>query len=127
MRRRQASAGVAWAYCEFVSSQSIFPDHPGRRNDGTHARKVAVEYRRLARHLKDLKNVTQSVQHAPGIQDEIREEWQVLLSARPRKSAEGGRLAPPRIDPHCAGIGAAQLRRQESHRRARAPARRLAG
>ncbi len=98
-------------------------------------RKVAVEYpidHRRRRHVKDNTrchtisstrcDVTQSPQHAAGIQDGFRENRKVLFPARSGKGARSKGLSPAGVDSHRSGIGAAQLRRQESHRRACPPA-----
>ena len=50
---------------------------------------------------------------------------QVLLAARAREGGRRQGVAPAGLDPHRAGDRAAQLRRQEGHRGARAPARQL--
>ena len=50
---------------------------------------------------------------------------QLLLAARARARRRRPGVAPAGVDPHRARVGAAQLRRQEGHRRARARARQL--
>ena len=56
----------------------------------------------------------------PGLQARRRQDRQVLLAAGAREGRHRQDLAPAGLDPHRARVGAAQLRRQEGDRGARA-------
>ena len=113
-------------------ARNVGPCKPGQRpgdivmpngqtmnmRDVMNGRRAAAVRRRAS--ITGTRHGTQPVRHAEGIPARLRRDRPLLLAAGARAGGHRQRLAPAGVDAHRARERAAQLRRQEGHRGARA-------
>ena len=99
--------------------------HDAERHGHQHVRRACAARRRSSPIDERHSHGAQPVRHAQGTEASLRRDRAVLFAAGALQGGPSEGRAAAGVDPHRARIGAAQLRRQEGHRGARAAAREL--